>query len=86
MIILLFAEARKEKILRKINKYKRVQVKELSNEFDVSDVTIRRDLGELEESGYLLRTHGGAVSLHLIRGMNHFLRIRHINLMKLKKK
>lgn len=58
----MFAEERKEKIIKRLNKYNRVQVKELSNEFDVSEVTIRRDLGELEESGHLVRTHGGAVS------------------------
>lgn len=62
-MIKLFAEERKEKIIKNLNKYNRVQVKELSNEFNVSEVTIRRDLGELEEGGYLLRTHGGAVSV-----------------------
>ncbi len=34
---------------------------ELSERFDVSAVTIRNDLATLEQQGYLLRTHGGAV-------------------------
>lgn len=36
---------------------------ELSNEFDVSESTIRRDLEELDELGWIQRTHGGAVRI-----------------------
>ncbi len=38
-------------------------VNELIDYLDVSDMTIRRDLDELESSGKLLRIHGGAQSL-----------------------
>jgi DeoR/GlpR family transcriptional regulator of sugar metabolism len=35
-----------------------VSVAELSSLFNVSRVTIRNDLGELERQGLLVRTHG----------------------------
>ncbi len=38
-----------------------VNIQELTNEFQVSPVTIRKDLTEMEEEGALVRTHGGAV-------------------------
>jgi len=40
-----------------------VSVEGLSKELDVSLVTIRRDLDELESKGLLRRTHGGAISI-----------------------
>jgi DeoR family transcriptional regulator of aga operon len=40
-----------------------VSVEGLSKELDVSLVTVRRDLDELERKGLLRRTHGGAVSI-----------------------
>lgn len=39
----------------------RVAVEDLAERFDVTLQTIRRDLSELAESGYLDRVHGGAV-------------------------
>ena len=35
-------------------------IEELCKLFDVSEMTIRRDLSELQEKGLLIRTHGGA--------------------------
>jgi DeoR family fructose operon transcriptional repressor len=35
-------------------------IAELCAQFDVSEMTIRRDLSELEKEGHLVRTHGGA--------------------------
>lgn len=43
-----------------------VSVTELAQHFSVSADTIRRDLDELDASGTLLRTHGGAVSPTLV--------------------
>lgn len=40
---------------------RKVHVEELSRRYGVSQVTIRKDLTELETRGVLLRTHGGAV-------------------------
>ncbi|HAK47129.1 MAG TPA: DeoR/GlpR transcriptional regulator [Spirochaeta sp.] len=38
-----------------------VSVSELAGELSVSEMTIRRDLSDLENEGFLKRTHGGAV-------------------------
>ncbi|OQB52284.1 MAG: HTH-type transcriptional repressor GlcR [Firmicutes bacterium ADurb.Bin146] len=55
-------EERKEKILDMLNRDGKVKVNELSRLFDVSEVTIRLDLSDLEENGLLSRVYGGAVS------------------------
>ncbi|WHY72853.1 DeoR/GlpR family DNA-binding transcription regulator [Fictibacillus enclensis] len=52
---------RKSAILELLKKNARVDVQELSEHFDLSESTIRRDLKELEEAQLLKRTHGGAV-------------------------
>lgn len=44
-----------------INQERKLQVELLSLRFGVSEVTIRKDLTDLEKRGVLLRTHGGAV-------------------------
>jgi len=51
---------RHERILNKLKNYGKVNVQDLSAEFEVSDVTIRKDLRILEDKGLLFRTHGGA--------------------------
>lgn len=53
---------RKQKILEILQRDGRVKVNELSSLFDISDVTIRMDLADLEAKGMLSRIHGGAVS------------------------
>ena len=53
---------RKQKILEILHRDGRVKVNELSSLFDISDVTIRMDLADLEAKGLLSRIHGGAVS------------------------
>ena len=57
----MFAEERRKKIVNLLESKKRASVNELSKKFDVSRATIRRDLSELEKSGFLRRTHGGAI-------------------------
>lgn len=42
---------------------RRASVAELSSLFDVSKVTIRNDLDELERRGLVVRTHGGALAI-----------------------
>ena len=44
----------------------RVTVPDLSKQFDVSEVTIRRDLEELDAKGWVRRTHGGAVRVERV--------------------
>ena len=53
---------RKQKILEILQRDGKVRVNELSALFDISDVTIRMDLADLEAKGLLSRVHGGAVS------------------------
>ena len=48
-------------IKRFLTENKKVSVAKLSELLEVSEVTIRRDLELLEKSGFLQRTHGGAV-------------------------
>lgn len=56
-------DERKQAILERLAKENRVYVSSLSQEFEVSEVTIRKDLQELEERGELHRVHGGATTL-----------------------
>jgi len=57
----MFPEERKSKILDSLNKYGKVKVCDLSQRYEVSEVTIRRDLQELEEDELIKRVHGGAI-------------------------
>ncbi len=41
-------------------------VNELSRKYEVSEMTVRRDLKQLEDQGFIMRTHGGAVPSKLI--------------------
>lgn len=55
-------ENRNTFILKKINEEGKVSVTELANELNVSEMTIRRDLIELEAEHLLKRVYGGAIS------------------------
>lgn len=57
----MFAQERKELILKTLEKKKRITISELEALLHVSGTTIRNDLSELEESHLLVRTHGGAM-------------------------
>lgn len=57
----MFIEERHDYIVNKIKRNRKVSVNELTEELNVSAVTIRKDLEELENRGYLQRTHGGAI-------------------------
>ena len=52
---------RQREILTYIASHKSVQVVELSDTFNASQATVRRDLRQLEEEGLIQRVHGGAV-------------------------
>jgi|SRR5699024_984850 len=54
-------EERKQKILDKLNIEQKVLANQLSEEFEVSEDTIRRDLKELSDQGLLKRVHKGAL-------------------------
>lgn len=57
----LFAEERREEIVRLINERGKVLVPELTAYFNVSPATVRSDLRDLESLGRIKRTHGGAI-------------------------
>jgi DeoR/GlpR family transcriptional regulator of sugar metabolism len=54
-------DERRTQIIDLLERHGNVRVEDLSDQFNVSLVTIRKDLTELESRGLLQRTHGGAV-------------------------
>lgn len=54
-------EVRKKIILNTINEQELITIQDIVRKCNVSEITIRRDLSELEKEGLLVRTHGGAV-------------------------
>lgn len=54
-------DKRKSYITELIRQGKEVFVGELARKFDVSEMTIHRDLNKLQEQGHIERIHGGAV-------------------------
>lgn len=59
----LLASARQGFILEQVRLEGQVTVAALSRELQVSDETIRRDIGRLDSEGLLHKVHGGAVSI-----------------------
>ena len=57
----MLALERRNLILEKLQTEKRVLVSQLSQQFDVSEETIRRDLDKLEKEGLATKSYGGAV-------------------------
>jgi DeoR/GlpR family transcriptional regulator of sugar metabolism len=53
--------ARQHHIRRLVEKRGQISVTELNEILDVSEATIRRDLEQLAEEGWLIRAHGGAM-------------------------
>ncbi|MEW6232745.1 MAG: DeoR/GlpR family DNA-binding transcription regulator, partial [Chloroflexota bacterium] len=75
----LIQEERRQKILQLIETQGSVDVSDLCTRFGVSEMTIRRDLADLQSKGLLRRVRGGAVNARgrsyeppfLIRAMKH---------------
>lgn len=59
----LSAEQRRTAILECLERDQIVKVAELSEQFGISQVSVRRDLDTLERQGLLQRVHGGAVAI-----------------------
>lgn len=55
------AQVRQAAIVGEISRVGSVTVSDLAQQLSVSEMTVRRDLVELEKDGRLIRTHGGAV-------------------------
>jgi DeoR/GlpR family transcriptional regulator of sugar metabolism len=58
----LFLQERLDQILALLQEQGRISVSELSQRFDVSAATIRNDLSTLQQQGFVVRTHGGAMA------------------------
>jgi len=56
-------QQRRHNIIADLNTQGEVTVDSLAKQFDTSEVTIRKDLAALENSGLLLRRYGGAIAL-----------------------
>lgn len=57
----MLAAERRNLILERLQEEKKVVVSELSQEFNVSEETIRRDLEKLDKEGLAVKSYGGAV-------------------------
>lgn len=69
----MFIEERHEKILQMLKEKKRVEVQELSELFEVSEDTIRRDLRIMEQKGKVHRTYGGAILPDKVNSYENFI-------------
>lgn len=58
----MYSEERKKRIRELIETRGLASVSELSRSLNVSEMTIRRDLMELSDHGFIERTHGGAIA------------------------
>lgn len=54
-------QERRKRILDYITENQKADIRELSELLDATEITIRRDLIELEKTKVLIRTHGGAI-------------------------
>ncbi len=57
----LLAETRDKHILNSLRETGKIQVADIANDLNVTEVTIRRDLSRLQRQGLLKKTYGGAV-------------------------
>ena len=60
-------EERQKIILDKLKENNIIQVSQMTDLLDVTDMTIRRDLKELEDRNLLVRIHGGASKIEKAR-------------------
>ena len=64
-------EDRQQRILNLVRDRDEVRNEELASELGVSLMTVRRDLGLLEQNRLLRRTHGGAISMERAHTTRH---------------
>lgn len=81
----LLSETRRRKILDWLQEEGSARVRELSDAFEVSEVTIRQDLERLESDGYITREYGGAF-LNTIKTQVGSLSLQHSENMEKKRK
>jgi DeoR family fructose operon transcriptional repressor len=64
--VTMYSEERKKIILEMLSNQESVSVKEIGEECFVSEITVRRDLINLEAKNLIIRTHGGAMKSKVI--------------------
>lgn len=57
-------EARRDKIAEYIKRNKTVTIAQVSRQFNISEITIRRDLSKLENQGVIRKVYGGATTVN----------------------
>jgi DeoR/GlpR family transcriptional regulator of sugar metabolism len=65
-------ERRKRIILNHINKEEEISIFRIAELCNISPVTARRDLVEMEQKGLLIRTHGGAIKSNTTQNLFSF--------------
>ena len=65
-------ENRKKNLLNLIDEKDFVKVTDIAKRFNITKTTVRRDLNELEEKGFLIRKYGGAVKSEAITNIFAF--------------
>lgn len=65
-------EFRKKHILEELERSGRVILQDLVKLFQTSEMTVRRDLTELEKQGFLIRKYGGAVKTEAVDSLFSF--------------
>ena len=65
----MLAVDRRLRILEHVAEDQSIQVSDLAARFEVSEMTVRRDIRRLERDGFLKRTYGGATA-HLTRSLD----------------
>jgi DeoR family transcriptional regulator, aga operon transcriptional repressor len=58
----MFPVDRRRRILQRVAEEQTIKIGELARELGVSEMTIRRDIGRLEQDGFLRHTYGGATA------------------------
>ena len=62
---------RRHEIMKMLELQRQVTIIELAEKFDVSQMTIRRDLDLLHSEGKIQRSHGGAMKIKRFMGSNY---------------
>jgi DeoR family fructose operon transcriptional repressor len=68
------SQIREKFILNTLDKYGEIFVNKIVERFDVSGMTVRRDIAKLAQQGFLIRTHGGAIKSDPLSNMFSFSR------------
>lgn len=67
----MLVRTRRHEIMKMLELKHQVTINELSDKFNVSQMTIRRDLDILQSEGKIQRSHGGAVKIKRFMGANY---------------